>query len=83
MLMLRSKPRSGWQQHGTRSFRAMRSVARRNDCFAYIPCVPPTAFKLSAALIAANHDPATLDMVCLDSRLTAAARREGFTVIDS
>jgi hypothetical protein len=49
----------------------------------HIPCVPPTAFKLSAALIAANHDPATLDMVCLDSRLTAAARREGFTVIDS
>jgi hypothetical protein len=41
------------------------------------------SLQLSAALIAANHDPATLDMVCLDSRLTAAARREGFTVIDS
>lgn len=39
--------------------------------------------QLSAALIAANHDPTTLDMVCLDSRLTAAARREGFNVIGS
>jgi len=41
------------------------------------------SLQLSAALIAANHDPATLEMVCLDGRLTAAARREGFTVIDS
>lgn len=41
------------------------------------------SLQLSAALIAANHDPATLEMVCLDSRLAAAARREGFTVIDS
>ncbi len=39
--------------------------------------------QLSAALIAANHDPTMLDMVCLDSRLTAAARREGFNVIGS
>lgn len=41
------------------------------------------SLQLSAALIAANHDPATLEMVCFDSRLTAAARREGFTVIAS
>ena len=41
------------------------------------------SLQLSAALIAASHDPTTLDMVCLDSRLTAAARREGFNVIDS
>jgi uncharacterized protein len=41
------------------------------------------SLQLSAALIAANHDPATLEMVCFDSRLTAAARREGFVVIDS
>src|SRR5579885_1940801 len=41
------------------------------------------SLQLSAALIAANHDPATLEMVCFDSRLTAAARREGFAVIDS
>ncbi len=41
------------------------------------------SLQLSAALIAANHDPGTLEMVCFDSRLTAAARREGFAVIDS
>lgn len=41
------------------------------------------ALQLAAALITANHDPATLDMVCFDSRLVAAARREGFAVIDS
>ncbi len=33
----------------------------------------------SAALIAANHDPVTLEMICVDSRLTAAARREGIS----
>lgn len=41
------------------------------------------SLQLSAALIAANHDPATLEMVCFDSRLAAAARREGFVVINS
>lgn len=41
------------------------------------------SLQLAAALAAANHDPATLEMVCFDSRLTAAARREGFTVVDS
>lgn len=41
------------------------------------------SLQLAAALIAANHDPATLPIVCLDERLTKAARREGFTVIDT
>ena len=36
--------------------------------------------QLAAALIAANHDPTTLELVCLDVRLTVAARREGFKV---
>jgi hypothetical protein len=39
------------------------------------------SLQLAAALIACGHDPASLAMVCLDERLTAAARREGFTVI--
>jgi predicted nucleic acid-binding protein len=38
------------------------------------------SLQLAAALIAADHDPTTLEMVCLDTRLTIAARREGFTV---
>jgi uncharacterized protein len=41
------------------------------------------SLQLSAAIIAANYDPTSLEIVCLDNRLTLAARREGFTVVDS
>jgi hypothetical protein len=41
------------------------------------------SLQLAAALIAADHDPSTLEMVCLDARLTSAARREGFTVLEN
>jgi uncharacterized protein len=37
--------------------------------------------QLGAALIAADHNPSSLEIVCLDERLTLAARREGFTVL--
>jgi predicted nucleic acid-binding protein len=40
------------------------------------------SLQLAAALIAADHNPTTLQMVCLDARLSGAARREGFTVLD-
>jgi predicted nucleic acid-binding protein len=36
------------------------------------------ALQLAAALIASDHDPARLGMVCLDERLNEAGRREGF-----
>ena len=39
------------------------------------------SLQLAAALIAADHDPATLEVVCLDTRLAAAARREGFRLL--
>ncbi len=38
---------------------------------------------LPAALVAADHDPTTLELVCLGARLATAARREGFRVIDA
>jgi len=38
------------------------------------------SLQLAAALIGADHDPVTLEIVCLDARLTSAARREGFVV---
>jgi predicted nucleic acid-binding protein len=38
------------------------------------------SLQLAAALIAADHDPTTLELICLDARLTIAARREGFKV---
>lgn len=37
----------------------------------------------SAAIVAAEGDPSSLPLVSLDERLTAAARREGFTVIQA
>jgi len=39
------------------------------------------SLQLAAALIAADHDPSTLEIVCLDARLATAARREGFSVL--
>jgi uncharacterized protein len=39
------------------------------------------ALQLAAAIIAAEEEPATLDLVTLDQRLSAAATREGFRVI--
>ncbi len=41
------------------------------------------SLQLAAALTASDHNPATLELVCLDERLNAVARREGFTVVDS
>ena len=40
------------------------------------------SLQLAAALIAANHAPASLEFVCFDDRLATAAAREGFPVID-
>ncbi len=39
------------------------------------------ALQLSAALVAAEHRPRSWEFVCLDSRLSAAAEREGFRVV--
>ncbi len=38
------------------------------------------ALQLAAAVVAAEGQPASLELVTLDERLAAAARREGFTV---
>lgn len=39
------------------------------------------ALQLAAALMACEHDPERLKMVCLDTRLAEAARIEGFSVL--
>ena len=41
------------------------------------------SLQLAAALVACGQDASTLEWVCLDERLNAAARREGFTVLAS
>jgi len=38
------------------------------------------AMQLAAALIASDHDPSRLAVVCLDERLSDAGRKEGFTL---
>jgi hypothetical protein len=38
------------------------------------------ALQLAAAVVAAEGDPSSLEIVSLDDRLTEAARREGFIV---
>jgi len=38
------------------------------------------SLQLAAAIIAAEHEPATLEFVSLDERLNEAASREGFRV---
>jgi uncharacterized protein len=48
--------------------------------------VPPLcaadASQLAAAFVAAERRPASLELVTLDQRLAAAARKEGFTLVD-
>ena len=39
--------------------------------------------QLAAAVMAADREPAALEIVSLDVRLASAARREGFTVLSS
>lgn len=38
------------------------------------------ALQLAAALIASDHDPSRLEVVCLDQRLGEAGRKEGFAL---
>lgn len=41
------------------------------------------SLQLAAAVVAAEHEPPTLEFVSLDERLTEAASREGFRVVDA
>ena len=40
------------------------------------------ALQLAAAFVAAERRPASLDVITLDDRLAAAARKEGFGLVD-
>jgi uncharacterized protein len=39
------------------------------------------ALQLAAAIVAAEHRPSTLELVCLDDRLALAATKEGFRLV--
>jgi uncharacterized protein len=57
---------------------AVRGAARR--LLRVHPLRAADALQLAAAVVAAEGQPASLEIVTLDERLAAAARREGFTV---
>ena len=59
---------------------AVRGTARR--LLRVHPLRAADALQLAAAVTAAEGVPTSLDVVTLDERLAAAARREGFTVHD-
>jgi uncharacterized protein len=66
----------GW--HEILPSEAVRRTAER--LLRAYPLRAADSLQLAAAVIAADHDATTLDLVCLDTRLTIAARREGFKV---
>jgi hypothetical protein len=57
---------------------AIRSTAQR--LLRVHPLRAGDALQLAAAIVAAEHDPASLEFVGLDERLNEAARREGFPI---
>ncbi|MBI3981929.1 MAG: type II toxin-antitoxin system VapC family toxin [Gemmatimonadetes bacterium] len=58
---------------------AVRSTARR--LLRVHPLRAADSLQLAAAIVAAEHDPASLPFVCLDERLSDAASREGFRTV--
>ena len=59
---------------------SVRDIARR--LLRLHPLRTADSLQLAAALIATNHQPHKLSFVCNDLRLSKAAKKEGFTVIE-
>lgn len=58
----------------------VRATARR--LLRVHPLRAADGLQLAAAVVAAESEPSSLSLLSLDDRLVAAARREGFTVVD-
>jgi predicted nucleic acid-binding protein len=58
---------------------AVRATARR--LLRVHPLRSAGSLQLAAAIVAAEHDPSTLEIVSLDDRLNEAASREGFRIV--
>lgn len=67
--------------HEIQPVESVRRTARRlmRSC----PLRAADALQVAAAVVAAEGNPASLEVVTLDSRLHDASRREGFVVIDA
>jgi predicted nucleic acid-binding protein len=70
---------SGW--HEILPSEIVRSVAQR--LLRVHPLRAADSLQLAAAVVASEREPATLEFVSLDERLSEAASREGFPVISS
>ena len=66
-----------WEEVGAAD--AVRTTAER--LLRVHPLRSADSLQLAAAIVAADHEPATLEFVCLDDRLNDAASREGFPVV--
>ena len=69
--------RQGWDE--VLPGEACRRVAER--LLRVHPLRAADALQLAAALMASDHEPQRMEVVCLDERLSEAARIEGFTVL--
>jgi len=64
--------------HEIQPVEEVRSVAKR--LLRVHPLRAADALQLAAAILAAERTPETMNMVCLDHRLSEAARKEGFVI---
>lgn len=67
---------AGWQEVAPSD--SVRTTAQR--LLRVHPLRAGDSLQLAAAIVAAEHEPATLEFVSLDARLNEAASREGFPV---
>ena len=77
----RSPGCEGWQPHDKRFLATdpVRNIAQR--LLRTHPLHSADSIQLAAAIVAAELEPASLEFVCLDDRLSEAAMREGFRVV--
>ncbi len=68
---------AGWQE--VLPADAVRSTAQR--LLRVHPLRAADSLQLAAAIVASEHEPASLEFVCLDEKLNDAAGREGFPLV--
>lgn len=68
---------AGWQE--VLPADAVRTIAQR--LLRVHPLRTSDSLQLAAAIVASEHEPASLEFVCLDERLNDAAGREGFALV--
>lgn len=69
--------RRSWEE--IQPVEAVREIARR--LLRNHPLRAADALQLAAAWVASEHEPSSLEFVCLDERLSHVAEREGFQVV--